>query len=243
MQSELSLIPFHGGLGASVLAGITPPTDKAGCLLDLRTPDASLDAVRGTLGATDWPAHWLAQVHGAEVLAVDSYTSPGLVGRTDALVTNRPGVLLLTRHADCPVLLVWDPVRSVLGLAHSGRRGSLANITHAVVTCMAELFGSVPEQITASIGPGIRRCCYEVGKEVLEEAELVGHHHTYFEHRDGRIYMDLQGLIGDQLRSAGVQSIHGETEAECTHCGPSGLHSYRRDGTNACFAAAAGILP
>lgn len=174
---------------------------------------------------------------------VDPEIQPGLTGHADALVTNRPGTLLVTRHADCPPLLVWDPKRRVLGLAHSGRRGTLANIAGAMVRRMVDQYASNPQALVAHIGPGIRKCCYEVGQEIQAEATRMGWGDEYFDTRAGSTYMNLQKLLYDQLHAAGVAAIYGEQDAECTRCGPTQMHSYRREGSKVCFAAVAGILP
>lgn len=243
MHSPWALLPFPGPPADGLVSGLTPPHDEHGCPLDLRTPESHLPTLRTRLEAESWPAYWLRQVHGADVEVVHSRTEPGLVGGADALVTDQPGALLITRHADCPPVLIWDSHRRALGLVHSGRRGTLANVASAVVGCMVEQYGSDPREIAAHLGPGIRGCCYEVGEEIRTEATRLGWGDEYFDRRFGSTYMDLQKLLRDQLRAAGVGTVYGEQDAECTRCGPTQMHSYRRAGSKVCFAAVAGILP
>lgn len=232
---------FHCPVPPELIAGFTPPRDTRGEILDLRPPANLSDNFARDAGAAEWPVYWVWQVHGAAVEAVHRDTPPGLTGKADALLTNRPGVLLVTRHADCPPILLYDPRRHAIGLAHSGRKGALGGITGAVVRTLSERYRSDPDDVLAFLGPGIRSCCYEVRSDVVAEACEAGVGARWFEERGGATYMDLFGLIGAQLRAAGVDRIYGDAAAECTHCGPSKLHSYRRTGSKTCFAAFAGI--
>lgn len=89
-----------------------------------------------------------------------------LVG--DALVTNQPGLLLAVQVADCLPIVLVDPQRRVVAVVHTGWRGTLKRITEKTVGRMQQEFGCQPKKILAVIGPGIRRCCYEVGREVAD---------------------------------------------------------------------------
>lgn len=92
-----------------------------------------------------------------------------LVG--DALITNQPGWLLAVQVADClPVLLV-APERRAVAAVHAGWRGTAKRIAEKAVGRMRQAFGSDPKRMLAVIGPGIHRCCYEVGREVVEAYE------------------------------------------------------------------------
>ncbi len=235
-------IPLPGPDVEGVVAGITPPLDACGYPLDLAAPEDHLGPLQTVFGASGWPVYWIRQIHGSEVVEVSDAHPSGPIATADALMTDRPGILLLTRHADCPPVLVYDPVHRVLGLAHSGRKGTLSNIAGALVRAMSNAYGSIPADMVASIGPGIRSCCYQVGEEVLEEAES-GTDGRWFVRRRGDLFMDLQGMIASRLWEGGLHQVHGEHEAECTCCGPSRLHSYRHDGTKLRFAAVAGMLP
>src|SRR5205807_4968852 len=89
----------------------------------------------------------------------------------DGLVTNTPGVLLAVQTADClPVVLV-DTKRRALGVFHAGWRGTIKRIVEKGVGEMRRWFESQPEDIRAAIGPGIHKCCYEVGEEVRSKFE------------------------------------------------------------------------
>ena len=235
-------IPFPGPAHRGLVAGITPPADSEGRPLDLLRPAEALEATREAFGAPSWPAYWVGQVHGRDVVRIEGAAPPGRAGTADALMTAAPGALLLTRHADCPPVLLWDPARPAVGLAHSGRKGTFLGISGALVSAMREAYGSEPGEMLASIGPGIRSCCYKVGPEVVREARELGLG-RFVQERDEGSYLDLHGIIAGQLRAAGVREVYGERDAECTHCGPTEMHCYRRDGTTLRFAAVAGVSP
>jgi len=89
----------------------------------------------------------------------------------DALITNQPGRLLAVQVADCLPILLADPERRVVAAVHAGWRGTLAGIVKKTVGRMRQEFGSDPKRILAAFGPGIHRCCYEVGREVVDHFE------------------------------------------------------------------------
>ncbi len=89
----------------------------------------------------------------------------------DALITDQPGLLLAVQVADCLPILLVDPKRRVVAAVHAGWRGTTKRIVEKTVGEMRARFGCRPADIRATIGPGIHRCCYEVGREVAERFE------------------------------------------------------------------------
>src|SRR5262249_3849522 len=84
---------------------------------------------------------------------------------------------------------------------------------------MQEHFGSDPRDIRAAIGPGIGKCCFEVGPEV---AAHFG--------RGERCYIDLREINRAQLAGYGIRPENMDVADLCTRCRDSEFHSYRRDG-------------
>ncbi len=153
----------------------------------------------------------LKQIHSARVLAAES---AGLAGEGDGLVTNRAGVPLSIRTADCyPILLVDTESRAVAAV-HAGWRGTSAGI---VTEALKEMHAD-PKNVRAAIGPGIGKCCYYVGSEV---ARLFGHSEASC--------IDLAAANLQQLLSAGVRQEHIDVMDVCTFCGAERFHSFRRD--------------
>jgi YfiH family protein len=171
-----------------------------------------------------------AQVHGARVLAVAG-DPPALTGTEgDALVTDRPGVAVGVRTADClPVLLASADGR-VVAAVHAGWRGTLAGVATAAVHTLAARYGTAPDTLTAWLGPCIRPCCYEVGPEV--SAAVVEGYPDWASRvltpgPKGRDHLDLAALNRLQLEAAGVAEVRDA--GACTCC-DTAYDSYRRDG-------------
>ena len=87
----------------------------------------------------------------------------------DGLITNIPGITLVTFYADCVPLYLLDPVHRAIGLSHSGWRGTVNRMGQKTLDAMRENYGTSPEEVIACIGPSICRDCFEVGGEVVEE--------------------------------------------------------------------------
>ncbi len=86
----------------------------------------------------------------------------------DGLVTDVPGIALVTSYADCVPLYFVDPVRRVIGLAHSGWRGTVERMGAHMVERLNREFGCEPGDLLAAIGPSICQDCYEVSEDVAE---------------------------------------------------------------------------
>jgi YfiH family protein len=127
---------------------------------------------RQAVGAVDgdgraWPLVIVRQIHSGVVHCIQERPRQVLAG--DGLITDRPGLLLTVRTADCLPILLVDPERRAVGVLHAGWRGTLARIAEKGVGEMRLRFGSDPAAMRAAIGPGIHACCYQVGEEVREK--------------------------------------------------------------------------
>jgi len=135
----------------------------------LRTPaipDAGLAArLHPSIQALGW--HEVAiveaeQPHGREVAYVTEADAGKTIPGVDALVTDRPGVVLALRAADCGPIYLLDPVRRALGVVHSGRKGTDLDILGATVAALREKCGSDPANLVVFLGPCIRPPYYDV---------------------------------------------------------------------------------
>ena len=86
----------------------------------------------------------------------------------DALATSQPGLLLAVQVADCLPILLVEPAERVVAAVHTGWRGTAQRIAEKTVGRLRQQLGGDPRKMLAAIGPGIHRCCYEVGREVVE---------------------------------------------------------------------------
>jgi YfiH family protein len=124
------------------------------------------------LGAGSMHPVPVRQIHSDIVHRVDSFEvaqDAPAAPTGDATFTRERGVLLLVQTADCiPILLADTKLRAVAAI-HAGWRGTLRRIAEKTLGRMRMEFGTQPEDVIAALGPGIGRCCYEVGSEVAKE--------------------------------------------------------------------------
>jgi YfiH family protein len=154
----------------------------------------------GVLGLDGAELTTIGSVHGAGVARVDK--PGGSVDDVDALLTDRPGVVLFATYADCYPIVLWDPEKRVAGLVHAGWRGTRDGVATAAVRFMQDEYGC--RFIRAGIGPGICGRCYEVGEEVA--AQFDGRFLT--EGTGGRSLLDLGAANRAQLEEHGVKSVY-----------------------------------
>ena len=152
----------------------------------------------------------------------------------DGLITNVPGITLVTFYADCVPLYFLDPVRKAIGLSHSGWRGTVSRMGEVTVKKMGEAFGSKPEDMIACIGPSICKDCYEVGSEVAGEF-MSGFDRKYWEEiledlGNGKYLLDLWRANEIVLEEAGVKKEHIQVTDICTRCNSDYLFSHRVTG-------------
>ena len=185
------------------------------------------------------------QTHTANVLTVtEEHLSMGLLREReytdiDGLITNRPGIALITSHADCNALFFYDPVRKAIGLAHSGWKGTLQEIGAAVIRQMSAEFGTNPADLIAGIGPALCQTCFEVDEDVAQrfyakndtwrqyafQREIGICSETGEERR--KHYIDLKSVIRETLRRSGVRDENMYDMGLCSKCRPDLFYSYR----------------
>lgn len=195
---------------------------------------AAVAAALGVAGVA-----WSRQVHGGQVLTVDR---DGLAGNADALVTATPGLAVLGRSADCPLILAAAPLADgwAVGYAHASWRSTVAGITTGMIAALARLGGD-PQTITAAIAPSAGPCCYEVGAEVRTAAlaALGDDADRFFLPRGDRWHFDLWSANLAQLAAAGVVPARVTLSGLCTICHGERFWSWRAEGTAAGRFAAA----
>ena len=164
------------------------------------------------------------QVHSADVAVVADVWPEDSRPRADAMVTNRPGVLLGIVTADCAPILLADRDAGVVGAAHAGWRGAHSGVAEAAVEAMLAL-GARRARIVAAIGPCIGQASYEVGADFRgnfppEQADL------FAPGRPDHWQFDLETYVARRLESAGIGLI--EPLGLDTYPDPDRFFSYRR---------------
>lgn len=150
----------------------------------------------------------------------------------DGLITDIPGITLVTFFADCVPLYFLDPVHKAIGLSHSGWRGTVKRMGQVTVDAMKEAFGTRPEDIIACIGPSICGDCYEVGEEVADEFADAFHEKYHdvilLKKQNGKYQLDLWKANEIVLKEAGIKGDYLAVTNICTYCNPQLLFSHRR---------------
>ncbi|WP_331658557.1 peptidoglycan editing factor PgeF [Lacrimispora sp.] len=152
----------------------------------------------------------------------------------DGLITNVPGITLVTFYADCVPLYFLDPIHQAIGLSHSGWRGTVKRMGEVTVKKMEEAFGTKAEDVIACIGPSICKECYEVGGEVAQEF-MKGFDKKYWsdilsEKKDGKYMLDLWRANEIVLLESGIKQENIQVTDICTHCNSDLLFSHRTTG-------------
>jgi polyphenol oxidase len=168
------------------------------------------------------------QVHSTDVICSNAPRPRDVPHqKADAILTNNPAITLFMRFADCVPVLFYDPVKRVVGLAHAGWRGTVKQVVTATVEKMVSVYDCRPTDIRAGIGPSIAAHHYEVGANVVEQAqETFGRHaDAFLLSKNGAAHFDLWAANRFLLEQAGVRQI--EVSGLCTACHPEDWFSHR----------------
>jgi YfiH family protein len=173
------------------------------------------------------------QVHGNRVHVVDAQ-SRGVTAIADGMVTAQRGVILGVLTADCVPVLLFDEQAQVVGALHAGWRGVLAGIAAEGVKAMTAL-GANPARIEAALGPAIGACCFEVGIDVADRftTELVDAQRHVLPAGQTKAFIDLKGVLRDQLVRAALAPIAITDVPICTRCSNARFFSRRAAGGGA----------
>lgn len=180
-----------------------------------------------------------SQVHGTTVVTVTEKDSgrgamdkESALPDCDCLITDVPGLVLTMNFADCTPIWLYDPVRQAVALVHGGWRSAAQNIGAAALSAMKEAYGTEAKDVYAALGPTIRSCSFEVGKDVLtafqrvlsgEELAMVVQ-----EKERGVYFFNLPAAHKRLLLHAGILSRHFEDIHICTYCHDDLFFSHRK---------------
>ena len=213
------------------------------------------------IGAADFEVAALRQIHSDKIFEVGgaedgrlAFSAPGTSRsmalsdecQGDALISQRPGVLLSVRTADCMPILLADVKKRVVATVHAGWRGALSRIAEKTVGEMQRVFGSRPQNILAAVGPSIGVCCYQVGPEVVDAFSGAFVNSDAFIERptvlavaaseppspsslsrfppghdpgpEATFKLDLAAVARHQLEAAGVRRKNILISGDCTSC-------------------------
>ncbi len=161
------------------------------------------------------------QVHGSVIVVAERPDPELLEAPADGLITKLPGLVLGVRTADCVPVFFWDPVQKVAGIAHGGWKGVKDGIVAQMLKIFEKRCGTKMGNLRVAIGPSIRKCCYEVGKEFL------GYFPGFYRGKGDKGHLDLVGAIKSRLLKRGIAEGHICDTGLCTVCENKKFFSYR----------------
>lgn len=207
------------GLYSGLNVGLGSDDDRATVLENRKR---AVDAVSS--GATLVTVH---QIHSPDVVTVTGTVKPDARPQADAMVTDRPGLLLGILTADCVPVLFADPAAGVVGAAHAGWKGALAGVTDRCIDAM-EALGAERTQIACAIGPCIAQRSYEVDDSFYRRfADAEASNERFFASgKPGHWQFDIEGYVAARLAGAGIGKMH--CLGEDTYSQPERFFSYRR---------------
>jgi YfiH family protein len=207
------------GIHAGLNVGLGSADDRAAVIANRERASAAV--LPGAALVT------LHQVHSAEVVTVAAPWPDDQRPPADAMVTERPGLLLGILTADCAPVLLADAAAGVIGAAHAGWKGAQGGVLEATVDAMVRL-GAERARIVAAIGPCIAQGSYEV--DAVFEGRFVAQDpmnaRFFREGRPGHAWFDLAGYAQARLEAAGIGAVASLGEDTCAQAGR--FFSYRR---------------
>lgn len=193
------------------------------------------------------------QQHGRRVAVIDSTLggaghgsladSQARLGSIDALVTDVVGVALAVMVADCAPVVLHDPERGAIGVAHVGRNGAVLDVVAATVESMTERYGSRPGDLRAGVGPCVAPSHYEIGGAALDEVRAALGADFLVPTRPGHARFDLVGAVRRRLLDAGVDPARTELSAADTFGRGTDLFSDRAERPCGRFMLVASLRP
>lgn len=154
---------------------------------------------------------------------------------TDGMITNRPNLMLSTTNADCILLLFFDPVTKTIANVHSGWKGTLQRISVKTVEKMQKDFSCKPEDIICCICPSIRKCHFEVDKDVKEMFEKefkdlqISESIDIMEKQRNKEKWNIDTVLINKimLEQKGLKPENIVDSKICSVCNSDLIHSYR----------------
>jgi polyphenol oxidase len=223
----------HGGAGSTAESSFDlghAPWDASEITRDNRRRFLS------ALHLEDMNLATLNQIHSDRFIIIRENCGQGNLLEGDALVTRMKGVALAVLVADCLPVLVADPVTRVIAAIHAGWKGILARIVEKTIAGMRHSFGVAASDLIVAIGPGIRSCCFEVDRAVVDLFEktcctesMAKPHPDH----DGKWLLDLRAALDVQFSGSGINQKNIFDVDACTCCNTREFFSYRGEGARA----------
>jgi len=162
--------------------------------------------------------------HSGLVKVVNQKSCGKWIKNIDGLICGNKNLYLSLTVADCFPVFFFDPEKKIIGLAHASWRAISRDLIARMVGAMKNRFFCLPKNILVGIGPGIRKCHFEVQKDVASKFSQ-----NFLIKRKKRLFIDLPLAIKTELIKNGLLPQNIEELKECTYCLRNKYFSYRRE--------------
>lgn len=195
------------------------------------------ELVCNAIGVKKENTFWTKQVHGDNiVVATEEDRGKGLLKPRDieegydGVITNIKDIVLTGFSADCVLVFFYDAKRKVIGVTHSGWRGTVKKIVQKTVQKMQTVFGCDPKDIVCGISPSIGLDHFEVDEPVVTEfkntfGDTVDSY--ILEKGNGKYHIDLNSIVEYTLLGCGIDLNNIDKATVCTMCYPQLFYSHR----------------
>lgn len=186
--------------------------------------ESNRDIFFRTLGINKDKVVFQQQIHSDKFSFVDK---PGLIKENDALVTNQKNLFLVVTVADCIPILFFDTLNEIIGVVHSGWRGTLNQILLKTVNYCKKEFNLSETHTYFYFGPSICFDCFEVDEDVAIQFDQ-----KYVKPKEKKFIINLPEINLNFLLDSGFKKENIQVSSLCTYELSNLLHSYRRDKNN-----------
>ena len=174
----------------------------------------------------------------------DAFQNGIVIPETDGVITNAKDVLLTSVHGDCLSVFLYDSKSQSIGLVHAGWRSAVGGIVPQAIRKMVYVLGASLDNMKVHIGPGISKCCFEVGAEVAtqfllewgssyaEPIDSAKASDTAGDENEEKYLLDLKEAVRQQVLDVKIREENITISEHCTYCEPELFNSYRRDGAD-----------
>uniref|UniRef100_A0A7C3MKN9 Laccase domain-containing protein n=1 Tax=Dictyoglomus thermophilum TaxID=14 RepID=A0A7C3MKN9_DICTH len=181
-----------------------------------------------------FPNRWVVaeQVHGDNIyVSKISNVSffPKIANKTDIILTQERRHPLIMFFADCIPIFVYIPKIRLIGLAHSGWRGTIKKLPQKLIYELKNRYNISSEDIFIGVGPSIHSCCFEVKEDFI--SQLPKEYRKYLIYEKEKVKYDLIALLLQQLEEEKIPKENVDISDICTYCN-NAYYSYRRNKTS-----------
>ncbi len=204
---------------------------------------SSIRSLAELVGISTEDSIGMEQIHGNSVYQAKNIDKGKIIDGVDSLWSNVPQTFLYGTFADCVPVLFYDTHLKMIGIVHSGWRGTYHEVVRHLLLDLIK-HGSDPKDILVGIGPSIRICCYIVSHDVAQLFQKKFHEYgnDFLLKKNDQNFLSLQTIIYHQLVSMGIQRENIEDLEICTRDNADIFYSYRKQHVKKNHKVFAGII-